>query len=76
MEKKTFSWLIAGWKQIGVIAVVLLGGWWSKTYSPESWELVKPHIVEAWAAIGGFVGVWDAATVAVKNKAREIEAKK
>lgn len=70
---KKFSWLIAGWKQLGVIVVMLVGGWWSKTYSPEAWKAMEPHIVSLWATLGSIVGLWDAATLAVANKVSEKE---
>ena len=70
---KKFNWLIAGWKQLGVIVVMVVGAWWSKTYSPEAWKVMEPNIVALWGTLGGVVAAWDAASLAVANKAREKE---
>lgn len=74
--KKTFSFIIAFWKQIGVVVVMFAGQWWTKTYSPEAWESVKPHFNELWLSLGGIVAAWDAASHAVANQVRALDAKK
>ena len=70
MKKSTGAWIVAFWKQIGVVVVMFAGQWWTKTYTPEAWEAVKPHVEETWIALGTIVAAWDVASLAVKNKVK------